>query len=237
MVDLGCWCVRTRGTQHLGWCLPSTGQRLCLSFPRRRHETSFPLQMGGRATLLTGIEIGPQMAAEHGVFCIVSQLVGLPEEARFPRGLCSIRSDGTEIARAPLLQEGGTAVTLDPSAIDRSRAASPLYYRPGAGASAFTESSRQVSGRSAPVERYESAPLLGGGAQIPPSDDGIGARSDGASTRKRDEILEIDVELVERTLVEFIREEVCRRRGFERVVVGVSGGWTRQCHWFSRVGL
>tara|TARA_B100000676_G_scaffold30266_1_gene28468 strand:- start:145 stop:1038 length:894 start_codon:yes stop_codon:yes gene_type:complete len=63
-----------------------------------------------------------------------------------------------------------------------------------------------------------------GGVQESPSDDGIGARSDGASTRKRDEILEIDVELVERTLVEFIREEVCRRRGFERVVLGVSGG-------------
>jgi NAD+ synthetase len=36
--------------------------------------------------------------------------------------------------------------------------------------------------------------------------------------------LELDLELVERTLVEFIREEVKRRRGFERVVVGVSGG-------------
>ena len=36
--------------------------------------------------------------------------------------------------------------------------------------------------------------------------------------------LELDLELVERTLVEFIREEVRRRRRFERVVVGVSGG-------------
>ena len=37
-------------------------------------------------------------------------------------------------------------------------------------------------------------------------------------------LMELDLELVERTLVEFIREEVQRRRGFERVVVGVSGG-------------
>ncbi|MGD2044579.1 MAG: NAD+ synthase [Gemmatimonadota bacterium] len=36
--------------------------------------------------------------------------------------------------------------------------------------------------------------------------------------------LDIDLDLVERTLIEFIREEVQRRRGFERVVVGVSGG-------------
>jgi NAD+ synthetase len=34
----------------------------------------------------------------------------------------------------------------------------------------------------------------------------------------------LDLELVERTLIEFIREEVRRRRGFERAVVGVSGG-------------
>jgi NAD+ synthase len=36
--------------------------------------------------------------------------------------------------------------------------------------------------------------------------------------------LELDLDLVEQTLVEFIREEVVRRRRFERVVVGVSGG-------------
>ncbi len=35
---------------------------------------------------------------------------------------------------------------------------------------------------------------------------------------------ELDLVLIERTLIEFIREEVQRRRGFERVVVGVSGG-------------
>src|SRR5665811_339828 len=36
--------------------------------------------------------------------------------------------------------------------------------------------------------------------------------------------LEFDPDLVERALVEFIREEVRRRRGSEKVVVGVSGG-------------
>jgi NAD+ synthase len=41
---------------------------------------------------------------------------------------------------------------------------------------------------------------------------------------EEDGLLDIDVELVERTLIEFLREEVRRRRGFERVVVGVSGG-------------
>ena len=42
--------------------------------------------------------------------------------------------------------------------------------------------------------------------------------------RRDPDLLALDLSLVERTLVEFIREEVVRRRGFGRVVVGVSGG-------------
>ncbi|MEE2862781.1 MAG: NAD+ synthase [Gemmatimonadota bacterium] len=167
--------------------------------------------------------IGPQMAVEHGVFCIVSQLVGSEGGKIFPGGSVAFAPDGTEITRAPLLQEGGTAVELDPRAIDRSRTASPLLSDLEQALPHLQRALYRVSGGSAPVEPYESA-RLSGGVQESPSDDGIGARSDGASTRKRDEILNIDVELVERTLVEFIREEVCRRRGFERVVLGVSGG-------------
>jgi NAD+ synthase (glutamine-hydrolysing) len=37
-------------------------------------------------------------------------------------------------------------------------------------------------------------------------------------------VLELDLPLVERALVSFLRDEIPRRRGFERVVVGVSGG-------------
>ena len=37
-------------------------------------------------------------------------------------------------------------------------------------------------------------------------------------------MLDLNLELTERALVEFIREEIVRRRGFERVVIGVSGG-------------
>ena len=37
-------------------------------------------------------------------------------------------------------------------------------------------------------------------------------------------MLAIDTELVEAALIEFIREEVTRQRGFKRVVIGVSGG-------------
>ncbi|MBW3533649.1 MAG: NAD(+) synthase [Gemmatimonadetes bacterium] len=58
----------------------------------------------------------------------------------------------------------------------------------------------------------------------------MGGEGDGASGDRplpafdAPDLLDLDLPLVERTLVEFIREEVVRRRGFEKVVVGVSGG-------------
>ena len=37
-------------------------------------------------------------------------------------------------------------------------------------------------------------------------------------------LLELDIELVEKVLIEFIRDEIKRNRGFEKVVIGISGG-------------
>ncbi len=42
--------------------------------------------------------------------------------------------------------------------------------------------------------------------------------------RISDDVLEIDAPLARRWLVEFLRDELVRRRGFERAVVGLSGG-------------
>ncbi len=167
--------------------------------------------------------IGPQMAVEHGVFCIVSQLVGSEGGKLFPGGSVAFAPDGTEIARAPLLEEGSTSVTLDPRAIARSRTAAPLLSDLEQALPHLQTALDRVSGRSTPGEPNDGPPRLGG-PQAEPADGRQGAWSDRLQSRIRDGLLDLDVELVERTLVEFIREEVCRRRGFERVVLGVSGG-------------
>ena len=167
--------------------------------------------------------IGPQIAAEHGVFCIISQLVGSEGGKLFPGGSVAFAPDGTEIARAPLLEEGSTSVTLDPRAIARSRTAAPLLSDLEQALPHLQTALDRVSGRSTPGEANDSPPRLGG-TQAEPADGRQGAWSDGLQSRIRDGLLDLDVELVERALIEFIREEVCRRRGFERVVVGVSGG-------------
>ncbi len=173
--------------------------------------------------------LAPSMASEHGIFVVVAQLVGSEGGKLFPGGSVAVGPDGHVIARGPLLEEAVTVAALDASAIDRARFASPLladleHALPhlerslrravGEEPEPDAEEEEEEARREAAVEAPDIAPVLGGR--------GDGA-VDGAALRDP-EVLELDLDLVEKTLVEFIREEVRRRRGFERVVVGVSGG-------------
>ena len=166
---------------------------------------------------------GPAM--EHGVFVLVSQLVGSEGGKLFAGGSVAIAPDGTNLARAPLFEEGVMTAVLDPTSIDRHRFESPLLSdleqqlpnlrdelaragrrrgrEPAAAASDGTDS-RPGGGRGAPAR--------------PPPAASHGPIPGDAS------MLDLNLELAERALVEFIREEIVRRRRFKKVVIGVSGG-------------
>ncbi|MCH7531500.1 MAG: NAD+ synthase [Gemmatimonadetes bacterium] len=185
----------------------------------------FTAGSGGRpANLERWEQIAPGAAIEHGVFVVVAQLVGSEGGKLFPGGSIAVGPDGQVLARGPLLEEAVTIASLDAASIDRARVVSPLLSdleqmlphlrrsleatRPGAGASEV-EDDPEAEG-----DPEEATPALVGRGPIPTDDAAL----------KNPVELELDLELVERTLVEFIREEVRRRRHFERVVVGVSGG-------------
>lgn len=166
---------------------------------------------------------GPAM--EHGVFVLVSQLVGSEGGKLFAGGSVAIAPDGTTLARAPLFEEGVATAVLDRTAIDRHRFDSPLLSdleqrlphlrealahagrgrgRKAAREGADGDAARPVGGDEASSRRHRAATH--------------GPISGDAS------MLDLNLELTERALVEFIREEIVRRRGFEKVVIGVSGG-------------
>ena len=169
-------------------------------------------------------QIAPGAAREHGVFVVVAQLVGSEGGKLFPGGSIACGPDGGVLARGPLLDEAITIASLDASSIDRARVVSPLLSdleqmlphlqrsldatRPGVMALDVTDDSAAEGDPAQPIS------ALVGRGPIPTDDAAL----------KNPAELELDLELVERTLVEFIREEVRRRRRFERVVVGVSGG-------------
>ncbi|MDH3270902.1 MAG: NAD+ synthase [Gemmatimonadota bacterium] len=178
---------------------------------------------GGRPQNLERWEqLAPAIAVEHGVFVAVSQLAGSEGGKLFPGGSIVVGPAGGVLARGPLFEEGLTIASLEPSAIDRARDSSPLLsdleqmlpHLERALHMAATHSEEDPDEPDEPSESKETPSGLAGRGTLQPPDPHL-----------RDvDALEIDVELVERTLVEFIREEVQRQRGFDRVVVGVSGG-------------
>ncbi|HSG50008.1 MAG TPA: NAD+ synthase, partial [Longimicrobiales bacterium] len=163
-------------------------------------------------------------AQEHGVFVVVAQLAGSEGGKLFPGGSIAVGPDGRVLVEGPLLDEAVTVATLDATAIDRARVETPLLADLEQMLPHLQRSLEVAQGRGSGGEAEEdtddapafpeTAPHLGGRAGVPLGSDGL--TDPGA--------LELDLPLVERTLVEFIREEVRRRRGFEKVVVGVSGG-------------
>lgn len=166
-------------------------------------------------------------ALEHGIFVVVSQLVGSEGGKVFPGGSVVASPDGRILARGPLMEETVISVALDGEAIDRARFETPLLAdlqqmlphlqkameRAGSRGLGDPDSEEAEEGRN---ETEELPVPLGG------------RRTDGLPSHGprplEPELLTLDLELVHRTLVAFIREEVVERKGFKGVVVGVSGG-------------
>ena len=162
--------------------------------------------------------LAPATAIEHGVFVVVSQLVGSEGGKVFPGGSIAVGPDGTVVGRGPLFEAGVTVVHLESAALDRARIASPLLADLE---QTLPHLQRALSDAQGPH-------------QAPSSDDAdadmaepeleLAGSTNHAPVHPEDEtLLDLDLAGVERALLEFIREDV-RQRGFERVVIGISGG-------------
>ena len=147
---------------------------------------------------------------------------------RFPAGAWWRPRGATCWPKAPVFEEAVLQTTLDFEEITRARADLPLLAdlemrlphllgslhdarrggRPGGRAAAGAPARREAA-PARPATRRGPRPAL--------------AAPRHARQPDRDP-LAIDPELTRRWLVEFIRDEVQRRRGFERVVIGLSGG-------------
>lgn len=177
-----------------------------------------PTGAGRPANLDRWDHIAPGMAAEHGVFVAVAQLVGSEGGKLFPGGSLAAGPDGRVLERGPLFDEGVTTAVLDPASLTRARASAPLLSDLEQAIPHLRRSLDRALGEpdddpdEATAASPEDPPALAG------RDDAAGHAPDLALG------MDLDLELVERSLVEFIRDEIVHRRGFDRVVVGVSGG-------------
>ena len=168
------------------------------------------------------------IAGEHGVYVALSQLVGFEGGKAFPGGSIVASPRGELIAQGPIFEEALVPATLDFEEITRARADLPLLadlemrlpHLLGS-----LHSARREKGRSGDSSARDEG-------QVPKSD-AEPEQSRGKKRRSRPAVapaksthdpLTIDPELTRRWLVEFLRDEIKRRRGFEKVVIGLSGG-------------
>lgn len=207
--------------------------------PARGYSRSSPLP----ANLAEWDRIAARTATEHGIFLLLAHLSGSEGGKLFAGGSTAWGPDGALLARGPLFADGRTIVTVDIGEILRARQESPFladlstalprlrasldrawsgdgppWSPAGQGSDTDPDGRRTSDTRlAAPSRKAETGPAR----PRPTSPTAPQPTRPDAADR---ETIDIDPKLVELALVEFIRDEVTRRRGFERVVIGVSGG-------------
>jgi NAD+ synthetase len=174
-----------------------------------------------------------RIADEHGVFGVLAQLIGFEGGKGFPGGSFVIGPRGNILVAGPLWDEALITATIDLDELPVARADQPLLAdletmlphlqnelartQRGEPASArWDQRELKIEDRISKMEERSSIlhppssilPVVAA-PKFDPNDDSL---------------LRIDAEAARRWLVEFLRDEVGRRRGFNEVVVGLSGG-------------
>ena len=177
------------------------------------------------------------IAEEHGVYCVLANLVGSEGGKMFQGGSLVAGPRGEVRVRAPVFDEALVTASVELTDLARARADMPLLSDLKAAlpflrteldramrgtATAITAEGAEVSESSdrsevvpAPARR---APVQDAAAHAP-----LPVVVGGESARGMPPSLEIDAALVERWLVAFLRDEFTRR-GFGTAIVGLSGG-------------
>jgi NAD+ synthetase len=192
------------------------------------------------------------MAEEHGVFVALVNLVGTEGGKTFAGGSIVCGPHGDIRARAPLWDETIMTISLDPQDLTRARSDAPLLTDLQTMMPHLMRTVDRIQAGERLELSYDNEPTDGG--PLTPAGRSAGAertaptkRSAKSSKRGTDKAeasrngtepiavmrapesrsgpppLEIDPELTAGWLVSFLREEF-ERRGFEKAVVGLSGG-------------
>lgn len=154
------------------------------------------------------------IAGEHGIYVALAQLVGFEGGKAFPGGSILTGPAGNVIARAPLFEDATVQATVSLTELSRVRAAAPMLADLEARLPHLVESLQRAGRDKARVVRRESREASGAEGAVLSHD----------SRPTTHDLLSIDPVLTTRWLVEFLRDEVRRRRKFERVIIGLSGG-------------
>ena len=160
------------------------------------------------------------IAEEHGVFVALANLVGFEGGKGFPGASAVIDPTGRVIARGPLFEEALLTAEIDLDSLTTARSDSPLL--------ADLQSALPVLTKSLSGDKQDQK------VRFDPATNGTPTHAarhtphaapivTGSRDRETDP-LAIDAELTRKWLVSFLKDEVVRRRGFMKGLVGLSGG-------------
>ncbi len=174
------------------------------------------------ASVLRWERIVRGIAEEHGVFVALANLVGFEGGKGFPGASAVIDPTGRVIARGPLFEEALLTADIDLDSLTTARSDSPLLADLQSALPVLTKGLKAGEGRgekSTPV-KFDPAPNGTSPLSHLPHDAMPIVTPEFAG---RDP-LAIDPELTHKWLVSFLKDEVVRRRGFAKGLVGLSGG-------------
>ncbi|HEU4828971.1 MAG TPA: NAD(+) synthase [Gemmatimonadales bacterium] len=159
--------------------------------------------------------IAQDIAGEHGVYVAIAQLVGFEGGKAFAGGSIVAGPRGNLLVRGPIFEDAIVRADLDFDEITRARADLPLLSDLQMRLPHLLESwnDGRSEGRQAgkPAGRKGGAGVARRRPTLRPSD---------LPTAP----LAIEPDLTRRWLVAFLRDELIRRRGFSKGILGLSGG-------------
>ncbi len=156
-----------------------------------------------------------QIASEHGLYVVFAQLGGFEGGKGLQGSSLIVDPFGDIVIRGPLFGEALLTATLDQDEITRARFEQPLL------ADLETQFLNLLESHRRPTAQVISQTVSGVSEAADPP---MAVTYPVMSPSTRDDPMIIDPDLTERWLVAFLRDEVSRRRGFERGIVGLSGG-------------
>jgi len=165
------------------------------------------------------------IADEHGVWVAFASLVGFEGGKGFPGGSVVVSPTGDIVLRGPLFEEAVLTYDVDFEEITRARAEAPLLADLEVNLPHLVKN--LAKGETGKGKRKRAV------VQFDPATNGTdGSRVSTPAARihvvgkgvEEGDPLAIDTDLARRWLTSFLKDEVVRRRGFAKGIVGLSGG-------------
>jgi NAD+ synthase (glutamine-hydrolysing) len=166
------------------------------------------------------------IADEHGVWVAFASLVGFEGGKGFPGGSVVVNPAGDIVLRGPLFEEAVLTYDVDFAEITRARSEAPLLADLEVNLPHLIKDlgRREAGGGRKKRVAVKFDPATNGApaiSRLPPPASRIHVVGRGV---EEGDPLQIDADLARRWLTSFLKDEVVRRRGFTKGIVGLSGG-------------